>query len=93
MDKVEKLVESIRNNRRISGTRFSGSRLVNTVGEIYERDGYGAVKLFLHEKLKNNRTRYEAQTLLEVLDYIKKANLPPSIGGYIIRKLQLIISI
>jgi len=74
----------------ISRTRFS-NRFVNTVGEIYERDGYGATKLFLQEKAQERRTRFEAQSLLKVLDLVKSANVPPSIGGYIIRKLPTIL--
>jgi hypothetical protein len=91
VDNVEKLINDIRNDRRVSTTRFS-NRFVNTIGEMYERSGYGATHLFLQEKVQDRRMRFEAQSVLKVLDLVKSANVSLSIGGYIIRKLPLILN-
>jgi hypothetical protein len=86
MDEIDKLIRELRNDGRVRKTRFS-NRFVNTIGEVYEKYGYGATRALLLDKLDDRRARFEAQTLLEVLDKVDEKNLPSSIGGFIIRKI------
>lgn len=86
MDEIDALIKELKNDERVRRTRFS-NRFVNTIGEVYEKYGYGATRALLLDKLDNSKTRFEAQTLLQVLDKINDKNLPSSIGGFIIRKI------
>jgi len=86
MDEIDQLIKELKNNKQVQKTRFS-NRFVNTIGEVYEKYGYGAARALLLDRLDNNRKSFEAQTLLQVLDKINDKNMPSSIGGFIIRKI------
>jgi len=62
MDEIDKLIRELRNDERIRKTRFS-NKFVNTIGEVYEKYGYGATRALLLDKSDDRRTRFEAQTL------------------------------
>lgn len=87
MDEIDKLIKELRNDERVQKTRFS-NRFVNTTGEIYEKYGYGATRVWLLGKSQNRRTNFQAKTLLQILDEIDEKNFPQSIGGFIIRKIM-----
>ncbi len=89
MDRIEKLVREIKKDRNVSKENFSG-RLINTTGEIYEKYGYGATKLYLIDKIKDKKRSYEAKILLRVVEKVEDARLPSSLGGFIIRKLNAV---
>lgn len=89
MDNIEKLLIELKNDQSIKRMRFSG-RFANTVGEIYEKYGYGATKAFLSDRLSNEKENFEARTLLYVLNKINNAHLPLSLGGFIIRKIDML---
>ena len=85
MDKIQKLLKEIQNDRSLMGVRYSYSFL-NNVGEIFERHGFGTTKVFLLEK----RSR-EADAILKILG--KFENIPDivrnrSIGRTIIKTLE-----
>lgn len=87
MDIIENLVEELRENEFVQKTRFSG-KFVNTVGEIYEKYGYAATRVWLSDKLYDRKTQFEARILLSILEKINNTNIPSSIGGFIIRKID-----
>ena len=87
MDEIDALIRKMKEDERIKRTNFTSS-FINDVGKIYEIYGYGAAKLFLVEKLRDNRRRYEAKTLLYILDKVNTLNYPREIGGFIIRKID-----
>jgi len=84
---IKKFLEEIEKNERILKTRFS-TRLINEVGEIYERYGYAMAKAFLLSKKEDKKFRFEAQTLLYILNIVNDMKVPPSVGGFLIRKIK-----
>jgi hypothetical protein len=66
-DPIEELINKIQGHRVITNTHFTSSRL-NLVGEIFERDGFGATRLYLIEKQHRDDSRAQASALLKVLD-------------------------
>lgn len=87
MDNIEKLLNELRNDKIIRETRFR-SNIINTVGEIYERYGYGSAKAYLIDKQNDIKSRNEAKALLYVLNKINNMGIPSSIGSFIIRKID-----
>lgn len=83
MDRIQRLLREIQNDRSLMDIRYSSSFL-NSVGEIFERYGFGTTKVFLLEKCSR-----EADALLRIVD---KLNIPEivrnrSIGRMIIKTL------
>jgi hypothetical protein len=66
-DPIEKLTEDIRQCQEVQRTRFSNNFL-NTVGEVFECDGFGTTRTFLLEKRERQDLRHQAGALLKVLD-------------------------
>jgi len=84
MDRIQKLLSEIKNDRSLMGVRYSSSFL-NNVGEIFERHGFGTTKVFLLEK----RSR-EADAILKIvnkLETIPEIGRNRSIGRMIIKTL------
>jgi hypothetical protein len=65
-DPLEELIKKIQSRGDIINTHFSSSRL-NLVGEVFERDGFGAARLYLLEKLGRDDAGGQATALLDVL--------------------------
>jgi hypothetical protein len=65
-DPLEELIKDIQSRVDIIDTHFSSSRL-NLVGEVFERDGFGAARLYLLEKLDRDDAGRQATALLDVL--------------------------
>lgn len=80
------LLNELKKDQQLERVRFS-NKFVNVVGEMYEKYGYGATVAFLLEKKEDRKSSVEANTLLKVIEKVKTANVPPSIGGFIIRKI------
>lgn len=89
MDVIEKLLKDIKEDEIVTKVDYFHGRFVNTVGEIYEKYGYGATKAYLIDKMRDRdrKRSFEAKALLRVVDKVERANLPPSLGGFLIRKL------
>src|SRR5947209_7866765 len=66
-DPIEELIKKIQAHREITGTHFTSNRL-NVVGEVFERDGFGATRLYLIEKQNRDDSRAQVSALLKVLD-------------------------
>ena len=86
MDRIQRLLREIQNDRSLMDIRYSSSFL-NRVGEIFERYGFGTTKVFLLEK----RSR-EADALLKIIDKIENENITEivrnrSIGRMVIKTL------
>jgi len=84
MDRVDELIEKIRNDREVINARFS-NKLLNTVGQVCSRYGYGATRLFLLGRKEN-----EAKVLIKILDMIEEKNLSIEIGTLILKRLNAI---
>lgn len=44
----------------------------------------------MHEE-RNKEKKMEIETLFTILEKLRNVSIPPSIGGYIIRKLRVIV--
>jgi hypothetical protein len=66
-DPIEELIKQIQTDTAIISTHFTSSRL-NLVGEVFERDGFGATRLYLLEKQDRDGSDPQATALLKVLD-------------------------
>jgi hypothetical protein len=68
-DPVEELVSKIQSRADIWLTKFSSNAL-NSVAEVFERDGFGATRVYLLDKQQrdDDRDRQQATSLLAVLD-------------------------
>ncbi len=69
-DSIEALIDEIRNLRAVQDTRFSSSFL-NNAAEVLERDGFGALQLFLSEKKGRTELRRQAEALTEVASLMR----------------------
>lgn len=67
MDEVEKLIKEITEDRDFQRTNFK-SGFLNNVAEVFERYGFGETKIFLIDKEKRDATRWQAKTLLKVIE-------------------------
>lgn len=86
MDSVDSLIESLKNDSDVRNTYFSGG-LLNNVGEMCSRYGYGAVKVYL---LGRKRDEEQAKVLLKILAMVKDKKVPKEIGTLIFKKLNAI---
>jgi hypothetical protein len=66
-DPVEELVSKIQSRSDIMQTQFTSNAL-NSVAEVFERDGFGATRVYLLDKLERNDAAPQATALLAVLD-------------------------
>lgn len=69
-DPIEQLLEKIKGCDDIINTEFT-NKFLNTVGEVFERDGFGAARIFLMERSERNELREQANTLLKVLELMQ----------------------
>jgi len=83
MDIVEKVIEKIRNDPEIKRARFN-DELLNSVGAVFSRHGYGAARVFA---MGDDN---EAKALLRVLDILEEMNLSIELGTLILKKLNAI---
>lgn len=70
-DSIEVLIEEIRALPKVRNTRFSASFL-NNAADVLERDGFGALQIFLQEKMQRRDLRLQAEALLEVANLMRK---------------------
>jgi hypothetical protein len=93
MDNIEKLLSAIKQDASIwsgpggSQVYFSG-KFLDTVGEIFEKHGFGTTKVYLINQ--SGRDRVQAGRLLKVIE--KFQNCPEvtsnrAIGRYVIKTL------
>src|SRR3972149_8958621 len=74
MDNIERLLQRIKSDNAIwkmrdgREIRFSG-KFLDTVGEIFERHGFGTAKIYLKNQVGRERT--EAISLLKVMDMLE----------------------
>ncbi|RLA93866.1 MAG: hypothetical protein DRG83_20405 [Deltaproteobacteria bacterium] len=97
MDNIEKLLKEIKEDRRIWEIRkgdkkysisFSG-KFLDTVGEIFEKHGFGVTKVYLLNQ--TGRQRVEAQSMLKVLEKLEscpEVRQNRAIGRYVIKTLE-----
>jgi hypothetical protein len=94
MDNIEKLLKQIKEDQAIwrardgKPTYFSG-KFLDTVGEIFEKHGFGTTKTYLINQ--SGRDRTQAAAMLLVLDKFKKCPEIVSnraIGRYVFKTLD-----
>lgn len=66
-DPIEELIEKLRHSRDIDG-RVLTSNALHDVGEVFERYGFAATRLYLLDKQNRRDSRAQASALLKVLD-------------------------
>ena len=88
MDNIDELIEIIKRDNDVKTTYFSGS-LLNDVGEMCTRYGYGSVRLFLVGRKKDEQ---QTKVLLKILGLIEERKIPKEIGTLVFKKLNAIKS-
>lgn len=96
MDSVERLLKEIKDDQSIWKLRdgryvaFSG-KFLDTVGEIFEKHGFGVTKVYLANQTGRDRT--QAFSMIKVLERLQKCSEISNnraIGRYIIKTLDTI---
>lgn len=94
MDNIERLLKEIKEDQSIWKSRddrpiyFSG-KFLDTVGEVFEKHGFGTTKVYLINQ--SGRDRTQASGMLHVLEKLKKYPeiiTNRAIGRYIIKTLE-----
>ena len=89
-DPIEAVLSQLRKKAGVQRERFSRNFL-NSVGEVFEREGFATTRLFLGDKKGQRATRYQARVLLEevlpVLASCERIVQNRAIGRYIIKAL------
>lgn len=91
-DPIERLLDRLARNQRVRETGFKDAFL-NNVAEVYGREGPGAAKVFLANRLgRGDELRWQAETLLEVvlpeLEGVEQIRRKRTIGAYVIKALN-----
>lgn len=91
-DPIEKLLDSLARNPRVREARFRDNFL-NNVAEVYGRDGPGAAKVYLANRLnRGDQLRRQAETLLRVvlpeMERVERIRRKRTIGAYVIKALN-----
>lgn len=91
-DPIEKLLDRLAQNERVRETRFRDSFL-NNVAEVYGREGPGAAKVYLANRLgRSDQLRKQAETLLRVvlpeMESVERIRRKRNIGAYVIKALN-----
>ncbi len=90
-DPAAKVIEEIKNNEKIEG--YLSNKFLNTVGDIFEKEGPTVTKNFLWERRSRRDTRHQAEVLLEVIKIIENyPSIDRKIGRFIIKSLNSIKS-
>lgn len=94
MDKIEKLLEEIKNDESIwkdktgRSIEFS-SKFLNNVGEIFEKYGFGTTKVYLVNQVGRERSQaFSMQKVLEKMKEYPEIINNRAIGRYIIKTLD-----
>src|SRR5260370_42367265 len=69
-DPIEELIEQLRHDRDIDGRVLTPNAL-HEIGEVFERYGFGATRLYLLDKQNRRDSRAQASALLHVLDLMR----------------------
>ncbi|MBC7265285.1 MAG: hypothetical protein H5T64_13160 [Chloroflexi bacterium] len=89
-DPIEQILRKLKTNQEVMRTRFTAS-LLNNVGEILERDGFGAAKVYLLDRLERPELQAQARVLLNVvlptLEASPSVQQRRSLGRYIVKTL------
>jgi len=90
-DPIELILKRLQNNQQVKKTRFTSSFL-NNVGDVLDKEGFGAVKTFLMDRMERRDLRSQAQAILEevlpLLEACDKIRARRSIGRYVIKTLN-----
>ena len=70
MHSIEKLIEDICQSQEVQRAHLKNNFL-NTVGEVFERDGFGTTRVFLLDKRSRRDLHDQAEALLKVLDLMR----------------------
>ena len=96
MDNIERLLKEIKDDQKIWKMRdgkqvsFTG-KFLDTVGEIFEKHGFGTTKLYLTNQTGRDRT--QAVSMLLILDKLKGSQEVinnRAIGRYIIKTVDML---
>lgn len=93
MDDIERLLKEVKEDPSIWKDKtgkhiYFGGKFLNTVGDIFEKHGFGTTRVYLIDQL--GRDRVQASVMLKVLEKFKKypeVINERSIGRYIIKTL------
>jgi len=92
VDPIEELLDRLATDERVRKAGFKDAFL-NNVAEVYGREGPGAAKVFLANRLgRSDQLRRQAETLLEVvlpaLEDVEQIRRKRTIGAYVIKTLN-----
>ncbi|MFA4956582.1 MAG: hypothetical protein WC556_06365 [Candidatus Methanoperedens sp.] len=71
-DVAAKVIEEIKKNVNIESIKQRSNKFLNTVGDIFEKEGPTMTRAFLKEKKSRRGMEQQAETLLHVLGIIEK---------------------
>lgn len=91
-DLVEKAVGEIRNDEvvkeAISNRGFS-NKLLNTVGDVYEKGGAGTARVYLSDKISKPNEKRQARAILNAINIIEKyPSIDRATGRFIIKTIN-----
>ena len=95
MDEIQELTDRIRASGEVWGdlgrpTHFS-SKFLNTVADIFEREGFGVTEAYLTDKAKEPQSRAQVKALRAVLRLLQECPMVVqrrSVGRLIIKSLE-----
>jgi len=90
-DPVDEVIKKIQNNKKIGG--YLSNKFLNTVGDIFEKEGMATTKTFLWERRRRRDQRHQAEALLEVLKILEEyPSIDRKTGRFIIKSINAIKS-
>jgi hypothetical protein len=94
-DLVEKIVEEIKNDEKVKealSQRPFGNTLLNTVGDVYEKEGVGTTRIYLSDKMTKRYEKKQAKAILNVINILEKyPSIDRATGRYIIKTINTYI--
>jgi hypothetical protein len=95
-DLVEKVVEEIRNDegvKEVLSQKLFVNKLLNTVGDIYEKEGAGTVRVYLSDKMTKRNEKKQAKAIFNVINILEKyPSIERATGRYIIKTINANVS-
>jgi len=89
MDKVDKLIEMIKEDADVKTIYFSDSFLTE-ISEVCIRQGYAVAWLFIMGGKKRKKRKKQIKALLKVLHYLRELKVGEEVGALIFRTLNSI---
>jgi len=81
MDPLEELIKEVHNNPIVKKCTFANNFL-NSAANIFQRDGYGGLELFLQERKSRDSLKEQVEALFVVSKMMRKYPIVKQKRGY-----------